>query len=205
MFWQAAWIGIAIAAPVGPIGLLCISRTLRGGPRLGLATGLGAASADGLFALSGAWGGGFAMQLAGALARPLGWAACLLLAWLGLATLRRPAAEGRDDAERHLGKAYLSALLLTLGNPMTILSFAAVAAVAAALSGGLRLDAARQLEIVAGVFCSSAMWWLLLSYGGGALLLRLGPRGRRGLDLGCGLVLLGFAIGLALRMAGRGQ
>ncbi|MEN3031794.1 LysE family translocator [Chromobacterium amazonense] len=202
MFWQAAWIGIAIAAPVGPIGLLCISRTLRGGPRLGLATGLGAASADGLFALSGAWGSGFAMQLAGALARPLGWAACLLLAWLGIATLRRPAAEGRDDAERHPGKAYLSALLLTLGNPMTILSFAAVAA---ALSGGLRLDAARQLEIVAGVFCGSAMWWLLLSYGGGALLLRLGPRGRRGLDFACGLVLFGFAIGLALRMAGRGQ
>lgn len=200
MFWQAMGIGLAIAAPVGPIGLLCISRTMRGGPLLGLATGLGAASADGLFALAGVCGGSLVLAWAGALARPLAWGGCLLLAWLGVATLRRPAGAGEgEDGERRLARAYLGTLALTLSNPMTILSFAAVAA---GLSGGLPAGPARQLEIIAGVFCGSALWWLLLAYGGGALLSRLGPAGRRGLDIACGLVLLGFAVGLGARAAG---
>ncbi|WP_434628685.1 LysE family transporter [Chromobacterium sp. CV08] len=200
MFWQAALIGLAIAAPVGPIGLLCISRTLRGGPRLGLATGLGAASADALFALAGVAGGNAVLHLAGQLARPLGWAGCLLLAAMGFATLRRPAAAARpEDGGDGLWQAYAGTLLLTLSNPMTILSFAAVAA---GLSGGLPASGAQQLAIVAGVFCGSAAWWLALAHGGGALLSRLGERGRRGLDAGCGLLLLGFAAALALRAAG---
>ncbi|AUH53638.1 hypothetical protein CXB49_13790 [Chromobacterium sp. ATCC 53434] len=201
MFWQAALIGLAIAAPVGPIGLLCISRTLRGGPRLGLATGLGAASADGLFALAGVAGGNAVLHLAGQLARPLGWAGCLLLAWMGVATLRRPAAAPArpDDGGSGLWQAYAGTLLLTLSNPMTILSFAAVAA---GLSGGLLASGAQQLAIVAGVFCGSASWWLALAHGGGALLSRLGGRGRRWLDAGCGVLLLGFAAALALRAAG---
>lgn len=201
MFWQAGLIGLAIAAPVGPIGLLCISRTLRGGPRLGLATGLGAASADALFALAGVAGSSMALHLAGQLARPLGWAGCALLAWMGMATLRRPALEAADREESGIGlrRAYAGALLLTLSNPMTILSFAAVAA---GLSGGLPASGAQQLAIVAGVFCGSASWWLALAYGGGALLSRLGARGRRWLDAGCGLLLLGFAVLLAWRAAG---
>ncbi|POZ61624.1 LysE/ArgO family amino acid transporter [Chromobacterium alticapitis] len=199
MFWQAVGIGLAIAAPVGPIGLLCISRTLRGGSRLGLATGLGAASADGMYALAGVLGGGLAMQWAGALAQPMAWAGCLLLAWLGMTTLRKPAGVGREDGERRLGRAYLGTLALTLSNPMTILSFAAVAA---GLSGGAPASLGKQVEIVGGVFCGSALWWLALSYGGGALLARLGPAGRRGLDIVCGGVLLGFAVMLAWRAAG---
>ncbi|KZE84561.1 LysE family translocator [Chromobacterium subtsugae] len=201
MFWQAALIGLAIAAPMGPIGLLCVSRTLRGGPRLGLATGLGAASADGLFAMAGVAGSGAALHLAGALARPLAWGGCLLLAWLGVATLRRPESQPavREEGRVGLRRAYAGALLLTLSNPMTILSFAAVAA---GLSGGLAASGAQQLAIVAGVFCGSAAWWLILAYGGGALLARLGARGRRLLDAGCGLLLLGFAVLLAWRAAG---
>ncbi|WP_083338883.1 LysE/ArgO family amino acid transporter [Chromobacterium sphagni] len=201
MFWQAAWIGLAIAAPVGPIGLLCISRTLRGGPRLGLATGLGAASADGLFALAGVAGSSVAAHFAGQLARPLAWAGCLLLAWMGVATLRRPAPgpARREEGAAGLWRAYIGTLLLTLSNPMTILSFVAVAA---GLSGGLAVSGAQQLAIAAGVFCGSAAWWLMLAYGGGALLARLGARGGRMLDAGCGFILLGFAALLALRAAG---
>ncbi|OQS28034.1 LysE/ArgO family amino acid transporter [Chromobacterium violaceum] len=200
MFWQAMWIGLAIAAPVGPIGLLCISRTLRGGPALGLATGLGAASADALFALAGVCGGSLLLAWASALSRPLTWAGCLLLAWLGWSTLRRPPVrEGAMDGESQLGRAYLGTLALTLSNPMTIVSFAAVAA---GLSGGLPLTAAGQAQVVAGVFSGSALWWLLLAYGGGALLSRLGQRGRRGLDIACGMLLLAMAAALAWKAAG---
>ncbi|OHX16565.1 hypothetical protein BI343_14805 [Chromobacterium amazonense] len=126
MFWQAAWIGIAIAAPVGPIGLLCISRTLRGGPRLGWPP---AWRGERRWFVRALWrmGKRFAMQLAGALAGR--WGGRLPAAGLAWHRhLRRPAAEGRMTRTAS-GKAYLSALLLTLGNPMTILSFAAVAAV----------------------------------------------------------------------------
>ncbi|MEO9383811.1 LysE family transporter [Chromobacterium phragmitis] len=199
MFWQAMGIGLAIAAPVGPIGLLCISRTLRGGPRLGLATGLGAASADGLYALAGVCGGSALLAFAGVLAKPLAWAGCLLLAWLGWSALRGAAAgDAPADGENRLGRAYLGTLALTLSNPMTIASFAAVAA---GLSGGAPLAAAGQAQVVLGVFCGSALWWLLLAYGGGALLSRLGAGGRRGVNAACGALLLALAAALAWKAA----
>ena len=167
MFLKGIILGFSVAAPVGPIGLLCIQRTLRQGRLHGFVSGLGAASADaiygtvaalGLTAVTG-WllGLQFWLQLGGG----------LFLLWLGGKTLAsRPATPATIGASGHAG-AYFSILLLTLANPATILSFFAVFA-------GLGIDArtggaAAALAVVAGVFLGSAAWWLLLSVAAGLL------------------------------------
>src|SRR5215470_8265867 len=120
-------IGFAIAAPVGPIGVLCIRRSLAEGQRMGLVTGLGAATADagygcvagfGLTAVSGFMVG---QKLW------LGLLGGLFLLYLGARTFfSKPVDQAAPVAGKGLSSAYLSTFLLTLTNPMTILSFAAV-------------------------------------------------------------------------------
>lgn len=198
LFLEAATIGLAIAAPVGPIGLLCIERTLRRGPATGFVTGLGAASADGLYASAGAAGMGTLLHTLSAIATPLALAGSALLLYMGVGTLRRAAANhaARTSEGGGLAMAYLSALGLTLSNPMTILSFIAVFA---SLAGGQPPAPGDAVLMVAGVFTGSALWWLLLAYGGGRLLARLGPAGQQGINQLCGVLLIGFAVLMAWR------
>ncbi len=180
-------IGLSIAAPVGPIGVLCIRRTLAQGRAAGLASGLGAATADAVYGSIAAFGLTWASDL---LLRQQAWlrlAGGAFLCYLGLRTLlARPAepavpAEQRRDGPqngpaalkgRALLGAYLSTFLLTLTNPITILSFAAIfAGLGLASAGRDYLSAA---TLVLGVFLGSAAWWLLLSAGVGALRERIG-------------------------------
>ncbi|PXX46335.1 LysE family translocator [Aquitalea magnusonii] len=198
LFAQALLLGLAIAAPVGPIGLLCIDRSLRQGPWVGLATGLGAATADALYATLGALGLSALIQQLTALALPLAVAGSLLLAWMGLGMLRRHAgSEAARVASAHgWYRAWASALLLTLSNPMTILSFLAVFA---SLSGHAQPGMAEALLMVAGVFAGSALWWCVLAFGAGRLLGRLGEAGRQRIDIVCGLLLLGMGLLLLWR------
>lgn len=155
-------IGLAIAAPVGPIGLLCISRTLHRGCSAGLATGLGAATADGLYAAVAALG---LTALSGPLvawAAPVRLVGGALLVYLGLRTaLCRPTGPAPAADLKSLGADYASALGLTLANPLTVLSFGAVFANLGAFGG----DAAPggNLWLVAGVFLGSAVWWVFLT------------------------------------------
>ncbi|WP_174874700.1 LysE/ArgO family amino acid transporter [Vogesella oryzae] len=199
IFIEAVAIGLAIAAPVGPIGLLCIERTLHHGSARGLATGLGAATADAFYATVGATGMGVLIGWLTALATPLALLGSALLLYMGITTLRRPLAERAAQAkdEGSLLGAYSSALALTLTNPMTILSFIAVFA---GLAGGHAPNRGEAILMVLGVFCGSALWWLLLAYGGGRLLARLGSRGRHWVDRLCGLLLIGFAVLIAWRL-----
>lgn len=170
-------IGFSIAAPVGPIGVLCIRRTLADGRLVGLVTGLGAATADftygcvagfGLTAVSGfLLGQRFWIHLLGG----------LFLCYLGARTfLARPGQRAAVSSAYGvgLGSAYVSTVFLTLTNPTTILSFAAVfAGLGVASTGG---DYAAAGALVVGVFVGSALWWLILSSGVGALRARMGER-----------------------------
>ncbi|WP_376100699.1 LysE family transporter (plasmid) [Roseomonas sp. CCTCC AB2023176] len=162
---RGAGIGLAIAAPVGPIALLCIRRTLAAGPAAGVASGVGAATADALYGLVAALGLGVLAAVLVDHAALLRVAGGLLLAWLGLGALRRALAPPHAVAEAAAGRegtglagAFASTFALTLANPMTILSFAGVVAALAAPGGG----AAAGLALVAGVFLGSVAWWLLL-------------------------------------------
>src|SRR5262249_42012791 len=120
-------IGFSIAAPVGPIGILVIRRTLSDGRLTGLATGLGAATADALYGCIGAFGLTF---ITGALLGGKMWmriAGGIFLCYLGVRpSLAPPAERAAPVTGASLLRSYGSTLLLTLTNPSTILSFAAV-------------------------------------------------------------------------------
>ena len=162
-------IGFSIAAPVGPIGVLCIRRTIAEGRLVGLVTGLGAATADAFYGFVAAFGLTFISTF---LVSQQVWLRAIggvFLIYLGIRTfLSRPATDSVARSGGSLPAAYASTLLLTLTNPLTILSFAVVfAGLGLGSTGGDYLTAAL---LVLGVFLGSACWWLLLS--GGVSLLR---------------------------------
>ena len=168
-FLSGIALGFAIAAPVGPIGLLCIRRTLAEGRLVGLLTGLGAASADAVYGAIAAFGlTSLSSFLIGeqTLVRLVGGA---FLCYLGIRTfLARPQPDLGEAKPSSLSSAYGSTFLLTLTNPLTILSFAAV--FAGLGIGAQTADYASAMLLVGGVFAGSALWWFLLS--GGVSLLR---------------------------------
>ncbi len=201
-FWQGLLFGLAIAAPVGPIGVLTIRRTLTEGLLIGLLTGLGAATADAFYGTVAAWGltavSDFLihyqtwLQLLGA----------LFLFYLGLKSLRQPAAptdtpqsaiRNPQSATAYL-RAYTSTLLLTLSNPVTILSFTAV--FAGFGLGSQSSGAGSGGQLVLGVFLGSALWWLLLCGGVTAVRTHLPPTALRLVNIASGLILIGFSLAL---------
>ena len=163
MFIKGFIIGISIAAPVGPIGILCIQRTLTGGKMYGLITGLGAATADAVYGSIAAFGLTFISNF---LVQQHYWFRLLggvFLCYLGVrAFLATPPSSQNHSQKSHSRMAtYGTTFFLTLTNPMTILSFAAIFAGL----GIMRVDAhyATASLLVLGVFCGSGIWWLILS------------------------------------------
>lgn len=163
---KALGVGLLLAVPVGPIGLLCLRRSLTLGMAAGMTVGLGAATADGIYA--------------GIAAFALGAAAPIIAdaAWLGIAGGAALIAIGlKDIAHRdtvatpptlraHMG-VYAGTVLLTLANPATVLTFAAII-----VGLGLVPDLASRLDglvFIAGVFLGSTAWWIILSGIGGKL------------------------------------
>ena len=167
-FWRGFVIGLAIAAPVGAIGLLCIRRTLAYGRLVGFVTGLGAAAADAVYGAIAALGlTSVAVFLENA-QTPLRLVGGAFLIYLGWRTfVSRPTGAAAADRPGNLVGMFASTFALTLANPSTIISFAAIFA-GLGLTGNTELTAA--LLMVAGVFLGSATWWLVLS--GGISLLR---------------------------------
>ncbi len=157
-------IGFSIAAPVGPIGVLCIRRTLAEGRLYGLVSGLGAATADATYGLVAGFGLTFISTFLINQSIWLRLIGGVFLLYLGFRTFAsHPAAASSSDGKRDksLLGAYASTLGLTLTNPATILSFAVVFAGLGLATG--RSDYADATLLVLGVFLGSASWWLLLS------------------------------------------
>jgi threonine/homoserine/homoserine lactone efflux protein len=157
-------IGFAIAAPVGPIAVLCIRRTLANGNLNGFFSGLGAATADMFYGAVAAFGltaiqtfyssWQFWLQLIGG----------LFLFYLGIQTfISKPAETTPQVNETHDGllAAYLSTVFLTLTNPATIISFTVIfAGLGYGKTGGNYTSAS---FLVLGVLIGSTTWWLTLS------------------------------------------
>ncbi len=185
-------IGFSIAAPVGPIGVLCIRRSLSEGRQVGLATGLGAATADAIYGCVAAFG---LTAVSSALVGHrswLGFSGGLFLCYLGVRTfMSGPAARVAEIRGHGLLAAYLTAFFLTLANPMTILSFVAVFAGFGLGSSPSYLAAG---VLVTGVFIGSALWWLLLSGGVGLLQSRVGPGWMQLINRLSGCIIFAFGI-----------
>ena len=193
-FWQSLGIGLAVAAPVGPMSLLCIQRTLALGQRAGIVFGSGIAAADLTYAALAAFGISAisALLLSGTFWIKLTGSALLIVLGARLALSAPPTAT--QPARRVSGvRAFLTAYGLTLTNPPTILFFASLFAAVGSMQ-----SVAQSFTFAAGVFAGSLLWWLLLT----ALIARsatvLWPGVLAWINRLSGLVLIGIALrGLA--------
>ena len=194
LFVRGVVLGFTIAAAVGPISLLCIRRTLAEGRLVGIVSGLGVATADATYGAVAAFGLTAVTDLLVDWRRALGVVGGAFLLWLAWRTFKSVPSEtataGNGEGRRGLPGAYLSTLGLTLTNPMTILSFAALF-VGLGVTGG---DAAGATLLTLGVFTGSAMWWVILVTAVGAFRSRLTPTGLRRVNIVSGLVIGAFGI-----------
>jgi threonine/homoserine/homoserine lactone efflux protein len=185
-------IGLSIAAPVGPIAVLCIRRSLADGRRVGLVTGLGAASADAIYGGVAAFG---LTAVSTFLVGQRAWLSVLgggFLCVLGGRTfLSRPAENAVVGHARGLRSAYTSTFFLTLTNPMTILSFVAVFA---ALGLGASADYVSAVALVTGVFVGSTLWWVMLSAGVALFRSRLSAGVMQSVNRLSGAVIVAFGL-----------
>lgn len=164
LWFKGLLIGLAIAAPVGPIGLLCMQRTLVRGRWSGVWSGLGAASADALYGCIAGFGLTALAEWLLAWQTGLRIIGGLFLLRLGWRTWYAPAAERSAvlAGRASLVGDYLSTLALTIANPVTILAFLGIFAGLGLATEGSGFAAAGVL--VSGVFTGSLLWWLLLAF-----------------------------------------
>ncbi len=186
-------IGFSIAAPVGPIGVLCIRRTLAEGRTSGLVSGLGAATADAIYGCIAGFGLTF---ISSSLISGQVWLRLIggmFLCYLGLKTfLARPAQQAASAKGDGLLGAYASTFFLTLTNPMSIFAFAAiVAGLGVASASGNYLSVG---VFVLGVFIGSTLWWLILSGGVGVFRAKFSPHGLRWVNRISGVIITGFGL-----------
>jgi threonine/homoserine/homoserine lactone efflux protein len=184
-------LGFTIAAAVGPISLLCIRRTLAEGRIVGLASGMGVATADATYGAIAAFGLGEITDVLVGARRPLELLGGLFLLWLAWRTIRsQPTQAATTTHRRGYAGAYLSILGLTMANPMTILSFGALFAglgVTGGAIGGAGL-------LVVGVLLGSTTWWVVLTTAIGTIRTRVTPRLIQRINLASGAVIGVFAV-----------
>lgn len=186
-------IGFAIAAPVGPIGVLCIRRTLANGRFVGFVSGLGAATADMFYGTVAAFGLTAIQSILVGQQFWLHLLGGLFLLYLGARTFfAKPAEKAtKTESKRGLFSAYLSTLGLTLTNPATIISFTVVFA---GILPSSVVQGMSSFALVIGVFLGSAAWWLTLSGIIGWLRERFTPAWMVWVNRLAGIVIFSFGI-----------
>jgi threonine/homoserine/homoserine lactone efflux protein len=168
-------LGFAVAASPGPIFFLCVRRTLVQGRLYGLFSGFGVATADGFYAAIATFGVAALTTAFVSGRRPLALIGGAVLVVLGVRIVLERARQTQPPpatTARDLARAYASTLGLTITNPATILSFAALAATLGLGTGG---SVARPAVVVAGVLLGSATWWCILAFATSILRARITP------------------------------
>jgi threonine/homoserine/homoserine lactone efflux protein len=162
LFFKGLIVGFVIAVPLGPIGILCARRTLTHGRRAGFVSGMGAATADVFYGFVAAFGMTFISEILTGYQFWIRLAGGAFLCFLGIRTFiekpeRKSLCSMFRKKKRHAGM-YTSTFFLTLTNPMTIFSLAAVFAALGLAGATPRILSA--LILVLGVFLGSVLWWL---------------------------------------------
>lgn len=194
LFLRGVAAGFALAAPVGPVGLLCIRRALADGRHAAFIAGMGAACADTFFGFVAVFGVSAISSFLTTHQMALRLVGGFFMVVLGLfAMRRRPNLDPAPMTGPGLLRDFLSTFVITLTNPATILAsmgvFAAYGALGVTATGDMS-------ELIAGVFAGSALWWLVLSGAAGAARQKVSPAWINRLTRGSGLILLlsGLAI-----------
>jgi threonine/homoserine/homoserine lactone efflux protein len=193
LFGKGLVLGFSVAAPVGPIGLLCMDRSLRHGKLSGFSTGLGAAVADTVYGAIAAIGIASVMGFLAGHERELrfvGGILLLIVAWRMYLTPPPVFQQRAPGQKRPLFRLFTESFVLTISNPMTILGFMAVYA-----GLGIKADSMQGISIVLlGVFLGSAAWWLSLSVGTVLLRHRLTPKILERFSRGAGIAIGVFGL-----------
>ena len=197
LFIKGFIIGFSIAAPVGPIGILCIQRTLAGGNVQGLVTGLGAASADAIYGFIAAFGLTFISSFLVAHSVWFRVIGGLFLCYLGIrAFLSKPQSQAVSVTNRNTLSSYGTTFFLTLTNPMTILFFAGIFAGMGMVSESIQYTSAGLMVI--GVFIGSGTWWLILSGMTSMVRNKVNERKLAWVNKISGFIILAFGVGALL-------
>lgn len=184
-------LGFSIAAPVGPIGILCLRKTLTQGRSFGFVAGLGAASADAIYGSAAALGLTIISQFLIKYASWVQLVGALFLLFLAYRTFSSPVmhTEDSDISRTDYLRTFVTTFFLTLTNPLTILSFIGIFAGMNLASGSVS-----SVYLIVGVFLGSAAWWLLLSTVVGLLRKMIGSKTMKFINLFSSLILLSFGI-----------
>lgn len=195
-FLKGIAVGVVIALPVGPVGVLCVRRTLFEGPTFGFVSGLGAATADTVFGVIAGFGLTIVRDFMLHYQDWFGIAGGLFLVYLGGRALRTEDLTEPEPlaGEAHFG-AYASTFALTITNPITILAFAAIFAKVGISQSGLYWEVG---ALVAGVFAGSLVWWLGLSFGIAGLRRVFGTVSLTWLNRISGVILAGSGLSLLI-------
>lgn len=162
LFGKGLVLGLSIAAPVGPMALLCLRTTLAYGFAPGLMGGLGVAAGDAFYASIAAFGLQAAAVLLTGQSLWLGLLGGLYLVWFGVATMRQPLPQtAAGEGTRQGLRTFVTTFLLTLANPPTVMIFAAMFASLGLVEA--QAGTATALAVVAGVTLGSAGWWVLFA------------------------------------------
>lgn len=198
LFLKGTFLGVAITAPVGPINLLCIRRTLHYGRKIGIFTGLGAATADTFFGAVAAFGLSRISSFLVEHQRSMEIIGAVVFIFMGISLLRAKVS-GVTDSEKttpSATKAFTTSLLLTLHNPATVFAFL-VAFAAVKISDHPTLLEGSVATL--GVFVGATLWWMVLSWGASVLRSKISAKTVHHLNLATGGILLVFAAFLVLK------
>lgn len=184
-------LGFSIAAPVGPIGIICIRQTISNGRLAGLAAGFGAASADAFYGAVTGFGitliSNFLVSQQFLFRSLRG----LFLCYLGIKTfVTKPGLLNEGYQNKGNYSTFLTTFMLTLTNPMTILSFAAIFSGLGLVDPGTNHSSA--FLLIMGVFLGSASWWVFLSMFTGSIRSKFNNEAMKWVNMVSGLIILSF-------------
>jgi threonine/homoserine/homoserine lactone efflux protein len=196
LFFQGIIVGLTLAAPVGPISLICIHRTVARGRLHGILSGLGIATADSFYAAVAFLGmtavSGFIIGHQTAF-RLVAGVALLLVGIQVFRSVPAAVSRGNTDPDSYL-RDYLSLLAVTLANPFTIIFFITILPGFGVVAYGTTIPAAA--PFVAGVFSGSVLWWVILCGSVGSVRSRLTTDNLRWINRISGILITGFGAGM---------
>ena len=196
-----AVIGVLVAAPIGPVNLICIHRTLAYGNLNGFFSGLGGAVGDGVFAAISAFGLTAVARLIEGYSVSLKLAGGLILIGYGIYNFRAKVTDPRDgcpvetkqSGDATLGAAIAGTFALTITNPATLIGFAALFAAFGSIYGE-DADFAAATAVVAGVFAGSALWWFAITTLTGTFHRHIDAEAMRRINHISGVIVISFGL-----------
>ncbi|MCH5205224.1 MAG: LysE family transporter [Oscillospiraceae bacterium] len=191
-------IGIIFGVPAGAVGALCVQRTLQGGMKCGIITGLGSSAADCFYAIVGAFGITVISDFLTQYQLPINIVGGLLILAMGIGTLlKKQSSAANAETKTNYGAMFLSAFSVGITNPAAVLTFL-FAFSYFGIDG--RLNVADGVALVTGVLIGTLIWWITLSAIARKIKDKFGEKGFSRLNKIFGIIMIGFGVVVFARL-----